>query len=107
MNLIIEVKAKPEKFHELYQTLQALLPLVRKEDGFRESRIYRDLEDGDVFSLEMSWENNGNMEKYIRSTSGGALLGAVDLLSDSVRIKIGNDDIWDGIDALKRVRKGA
>ncbi len=40
MNLTIEVRAKPEKFQELYQTLQALLPTMRRENGCLESRIY-------------------------------------------------------------------
>jgi len=106
MNLIIEVRAKSEKFNEFYQTVQAILPALRKENGCRESRIYRDVEDGEVFSLEIRWENRASMGKYIRSTGGSALLGAVDLLSDSVRIKIGNDAAWDGIDVLKRMRKG-
>ena len=38
MNLTVEIRAKPEKYHELYQTLQALLPTMRAEDGCRESR---------------------------------------------------------------------
>lgn len=107
MNLIIEVKAKSEKFNEFYQTVQTILPALRTENGCRESRIYRDVEDGEFFSLEISWENRASMEKYIRSAGGSALLGAIDLLSDAVRVKIGNDAPWDGIDVLKRMRKGA
>src|SRR5512137_2596235 len=51
MHLTIEVRARPEKFQELYQTLQALLPTLRRENGCRESRIYRDVEDDEVFFL--------------------------------------------------------
>jgi hypothetical protein len=41
MIVTIEVRAKPEKYHELYQTLQALLPTLRSEVDFIDSRIYR------------------------------------------------------------------
>ena len=107
MDFIIEVRTKAEKFHEFYQTLQALIPMIRAEAGCRESRIYRDVEDGSVFFLEISWENSESLENYIRSTSGSALIGAFDLLSSEVRVKIGNDASWDGIEILKRMRKGA
>jgi len=107
MNLTIEVRARPEKFNELYQTLQALLPTMRKEDGCRESRIYRDLEDGEVFFLLSAWEDATKFENYMRSAGGSALLGAVDLLSKAVRVRMGGDNPWDGIEILKRIRKGA
>jgi len=106
MNLTIEVRAKPEKFNELYQTLQALLPTMRTEYGCCESHIYRDVEDGEVFFLAIRWDKAANLENYMRSTSGSALLGAVDLLSKAVRVRMGGDSPWEGIDVLKRMRKG-
>jgi quinol monooxygenase YgiN len=107
MNLTIEVRAKLDKYQELYQTLQALLPTMRKEDGCRESRIYRDVEDGEVFFLSIVWQDAVKFENYMRSTSGSALLGAVDLLSKAVRVRMGDNTPWNGIEVLKRVRKGA
>ncbi|OPY90263.1 MAG: Antibiotic biosynthesis monooxygenase [Syntrophus sp. PtaU1.Bin208] len=106
MNLTIEFRTKPEKFQELYQTLQALLPTMRREDGCRESHIYRDVEDGEVFFLSIVWEDEAKFENYMRSTSGSALLGAVDLLSKAVRVRTGDKTPWEGIDVLKRMRKG-
>ena len=41
----------------------------------------------------------------MRSGSGGALLGAVDLLGEKAKVKIGHDAPWKGIDVLKRMRK--
>jgi len=107
MNLTLEFRAKPEKFQELYQSLQALLPTMRKENGCREAHIYRDVEDGKVFFLSMSWEDAAKFENYMRSTSGSALLGAIDLLSKAVRVRMGDNTPWDGIEVLKRARKGA
>ena len=45
MKLTVELRAKPEKTQELYQTLQALLPSIRKEKGCRGCRVWRDVED--------------------------------------------------------------
>ena len=49
IKLTIEVKARQGKIQELYQTLQALLPTIRKEKGCRDCRIYQDVEDGGGF----------------------------------------------------------
>jgi quinol monooxygenase YgiN len=105
MLLTIEIRAREDKFQEIYQILQALLPTIRKEKGCRECRIYRDIEDGDVFFLCAEWEKKANLIHYMRSGSGSALLGAIDLLSETTRVKSGQDETWEGIDALKRVRK--
>jgi hypothetical protein len=43
----------------------------------------------------------------MRSTSGSALLGAVDLLSETARFRIDKDAPWENINTLKRMRKGA
>jgi hypothetical protein len=39
------------------------------------------------------------------SESGGALLGAVDLPSETARVRIGNNEPWEEIDTLKRMKK--
>jgi quinol monooxygenase YgiN len=105
MLLTIEIRAREDKFQEIYQILQALLPTIRKEKGCRECRIYRDVEDGEVFFLCADWETKANLIHYMRSGSGSALLGAIDLLSETARVKSGQDETWQGIDVLKRLRK--
>ncbi len=105
MELTIEIRTKPGKFQELYQTLLGLLPTIRKGKGCRECRIYRDVEDGEVFFLSGQWEAQKNLEHYLRSTNGLALLGAIDLLSERAAVKTGRDAPWEGIDVLKRMRK--
>ncbi len=104
MDLAIEIKAKPGYFQELDQTLQALLPTIRKEKGCRGCRIYRDMEDGDIFFLSVNWKAQANLEHYMRSTDGMALLGAIDVLSERAAVKKGRDALWQGVHALKRIR---
>jgi quinol monooxygenase YgiN len=103
--LTIEMRARPEKTQELYQTLQALLPAIRKEKGCRDCRVWRDVEDGEVFFLAIDWEARASREQAVRSASGGALLGAVELLSETARVRLSPDSPWEGIDTLKRMRK--
>jgi len=101
MELTIEIRPKPGKFQELYQTLQALLPTIRNEKHCRECRISLD---GEVFFLSSDWETEARVESYMRSTGGIALLGAIDVLSDRAAVKTGRDAPWEGIDVLKRMR---
>lgn len=105
MELTIEIKAKPGKFQELYQTLYALLPTLRKEKDCRDCRIYQDAEDGKIFSLSIHWEEEANFDHYMRSSSGSALIGAIDLLSETARVRIDNGAPWEGTEILKRIRK--
>jgi quinol monooxygenase YgiN len=107
MELTVEIKARSGKSQELYQTLQALLPTIRKEKGCRDCRVYRDVEDEDVFFLSIHWEARTSLERYVRSSNGGTLLGAIDLLSETARVRFGEDSFWKGIDSLKRMRKKA
>ena len=105
MELMIEVRAKPGKFQELYQTFQALLPLIRKEKGCLECRIYQDVDDGETFFLLIHWEALTNLQHYLRSSMGVALFGAIDLLAEKAQARIGSDTPWAGVEILKRMRK--
>ena len=105
MELTIEIRARAGKRQELYQTLQALLPTIRKERGCRDCQMSRDVEDEDVFSVSADWEGRRDLETYMRSTSGAALLGALDLLSDRAAAGIDRDAREEGIEVLRRMRR--
>jgi quinol monooxygenase YgiN len=92
MTLTIEVRSKPGKVNELYQTLQALLPTMRKEKGCQACRVTRDVEDGELFFLSSEWDAPGGFDGYMRSGSGSALFGAIDLLGESARVRTGADE---------------
>lgn len=105
MKLTVETRANPGKFQELHQTLEAFLPMIRGQNGCSDCRITRDIENGDVLVLVIHWETREDLERYIRSESGSALLGAIELLSETSKVGIGRDLSWEGIDALKKIRK--
>ena len=103
--IMIEVRAKAGKFNELYQTLQGLIPLIRKEKECKECRIYRDVDDGEIFNCLIHWESLSNFKHYMRSNTAVALLGAMDLLTENVRVRINKDEPWEGIEILKRMKR--
>jgi quinol monooxygenase YgiN len=105
MTITIEVRAQPGKVKELYQTLQALIPTMRKEVGCQVCHVSRDVEDGDLFFLSCEWDEPGCLDDYMRSSSGSALLGAIDLLGESARFRTGNDENWKDIEVLRQARK--
>jgi quinol monooxygenase YgiN len=105
MKLTIEMKARPEKTRELYQTLQALLPAIRNEKGCRDCRVCRDVEDEETFLLTLDWDARTGLEAFLASDSGGALLGAVDMLSGQSRVRVGDNEPWGEVRSLKRMRK--
>ncbi len=106
MKLMIEVRAKSGKASELYQTLYALLTTMRKQ-GCQEGTISQTSEDGESFSLSGDWDALSVLEAFIQSGSGIALIGAIDLLGKSGRVRLGSDAPWEGVEALKRMRKEA
>jgi quinol monooxygenase YgiN len=104
MGLTIELRARSEKFQELRQVVLALLPPIRKEDDCIESRIFNDMENDEIFLLWIQWRDAAALKRYLRSGSGSAILGAIDLLGEKVRVKIGAENCWEGIETLKKIR---
>lgn len=105
MILTIEVRVKPGKANELYQTLQALLSTIRKAKGCLDCLANQGLSDVNVQVLSCDWDSQANFEEYIRSASGSALIGAIDLLGEETRIQVGSGAKWEGIETLKKIRQ--
>jgi quinol monooxygenase YgiN len=103
MTLTIEVRAKPGKANELYQTLYALLTTMRKQ-GCLDCSVSQDAKDGETLSLSSDWSALSIFEAYIQSGSGIALLGAIDLLGSSGKVQLGRDTPWEGVEVLKQMR---
>jgi len=103
MTLTIEVKSKTGKNNELYQSLQALLVTMRQEKGCLRCRVSQDMEDGEVYVLSSDWDTESSFGSYVKSVSGIALLGAINMLGQSTRIQVGSGAKWEGAEALKKI----
>jgi quinol monooxygenase YgiN len=104
MELTIKLWAKSGKFQELHQTLLLLLPAMRKKKGCKDSHIYRDMENDEILLLSARWDDSDALGAYLLSEYGRAILGAIDMLGETVKIRIGQAPPWQGIEALKRMR---
>lgn len=55
--------------------------------------------------LSGEWRVQANLESYLRSESGSALLGVIDLLSETVETTINNEGFSNGIESLKSMKR--
>jgi quinol monooxygenase YgiN len=79
--------------------------MIRDEKGCLDCHTYRDVEDVEVLFLSIQWKLLASLEHYMQSESGSALVGAIDLLSETARVGFDRDSPRVGIDALKKLRK--
>jgi quinol monooxygenase YgiN len=79
--------------------------MIRDEKGCLDCHTYRDVEDEEVLFLSVQWKSRTSLEHYMQSESGSALVGAIDLLSETARVGFDRDSRREGINALKKLRK--
>ena len=79
--------------------------MIRDEKGCLDCHTYRDVEDEEVLFLPVQWKSLASLEHYMQSESGSALVGAIDLLSETARVGFDRDSPWEGINTLRRMRK--
>jgi len=107
MKLTLEIRARPGKLLELEQTLQDLLPTIREGNTGHDCRLYRDLEQGEVLVLTAGWPTQAGLERHLRSESGSALLGAIDLLGETASVALDRGPATTGVESLRRMRQTA
>lgn len=105
MTLTIEVRPRPGKGNELYQTLQALLSTMRRTKGCLNCLENPSVNDENVHVLSCDWDSLASLEEYTRTGSGSALIGAIDLLGEEARIRVGGGAKWGGLETLKKIRQ--
>ena len=62
-------------------------------------------QDEEIIFMSVHWRAKASLEHYMRSTNGMVLLGAIELLTESAVVRIGNDAPSVGIAALKKMTK--
>jgi quinol monooxygenase YgiN len=105
--LRVDMNALPEKRKELLQTIEAMSGSIRKQKGCSNHHVYQDKEDENVLCLLQEWENQDDLENYLRSDRFAALLGALDLLSKRPAIKFSQVSSTAGMELVEAVRAQA
>ena len=101
------MNAIPEKRKELLQTIEAMSDSIRKQKGCSSHQVYQDMEDENVLCLLEEWENQDDLENYLRSDRFAALLGALDLLSKRPNITFNQVSSIAGLELIEAVRAQA
>jgi quinol monooxygenase YgiN len=101
INIMIKMRVTSAKQKELLQTIQAVGELTRNENGCLNYHIYRDIENEDTFSLIESWKSTTDFNKRVKSKTFSVLLGAVNVLSESTELNLGQTSYSGGIEMFK------
>jgi len=108
MDLFIEMKAKTGKFQELVHALTALMPALQATQEFEaRSRIYQDTIDREQLLLSLQFQDAEELRRCMSSDHGGAIVGAISLLGEKIRVRIDTENHWQGFEALKQLRSGS
>jgi len=100
----IAMNARPEKRKEVIQTLLSMIESTGKERGCLSHRVFRDIENENVFSLIDEWESREALDQHIRSAKFGVLLGIKSLLCEPPNIQIHTVSNSEGITAVNAAR---
>jgi quinol monooxygenase YgiN len=90
--------------NELFQTIQALLPPLKREKGCLSSHFYFDSADGNCVMLVEEWEAEADWENYLRSRDCAVFLGAVSVLCGPSSVDFKLLSYVAGIEAITAAR---
>jgi len=81
-----KLQCKPEKQHEINQTLEEIVDRVKKLEGCKNTKIYKDKNDENIFFLVEEWQNQRHLDDHMKSNLFAALLGIKGLLTKEPEI---------------------
>ena len=82
-----KLQGKPETRLEISQSLQGIADKVKKVEGCKDTRIYLDIEDENIFFLVEEWQQQRHLDDHMKSSLFAALLGIKGLLARSPEVK--------------------
>jgi len=102
--LSISAGAKPGKRNELLNAYRLITAKTRQERGCLRCRISQDIDNENIIYLEETWSRRSYLEAYFRSDIFSALLGGVEMLSETHEIQIKDGYQTDGAEAIQAAR---
>ncbi len=103
--LSIHVNIHPQKQQEFMQTLQALNIENQYAEVSQHYNIYQSFEQKNVFYLTSHWHTRKALEQYFRTRHFGVLLGAMQVLGDTLDIQVNTISHTAGVEAIQAIRK--
>ncbi len=98
MNVLIEKRT------EVMQTLLSMIEPTENERGCLSCRVFRDIEDENVFSLIEEWQTREDLDDHIRSDRFSVLLGTKSLLCEPQQIEIHTVSRSEGMETVNAAR---
>ena len=83
---------KPGNQVEINQSLKGIAAKVKKLDGCKDTKVYQDVDDENIFFLVEEWQKQRLLDDHMKSSLFGALLGIKGLLIKEPEIKFMNED---------------
>lgn len=80
-------QSKPKHSVEIIQTLQGVADKVKKLEGCTSVRVYKDIQEDNIFFLVEEWQKQRSMEEHVKSDLFAVLSGTAGLLFKSPEIK--------------------
>jgi quinol monooxygenase YgiN len=87
-----KLHGKPGNQVEINQSLKGIAVKVKKLDGCKDTKVYQDVDDENIFFLVEEWQKQRLLNDHMKSSLFGALLGIKGLLIKEPEIKFMNEN---------------
>jgi quinol monooxygenase YgiN len=87
-----KLHGKPGNQVEINQSLKGIAVKVKKLDGCKDTKVYQDVDDENIFFLVEEWQKQRLLDDHMKSSLFGALLGIKGLLIKEPEIMFMSED---------------
>jgi quinol monooxygenase YgiN len=87
ITVTISLNVWPEKRQEFIQTLRSLYREIMTCKGFKNSRLFQNMDHFNSFTIVQEWEEEQALDKFIKSDRFSVLLGALRVLGETAEIR--------------------
>ena len=102
--LSVIIKTKLINRSEFLSTCRLIADKTRQEKGCMDFRLLLDLDDENTIRLEQRWEHRSFIENHFQSDLFSALMGSIQVLSQSCEIRINESPRTEGMEAVQATR---
>ena len=87
ITMTVVAQVKSEKQEEFLQAIRSLHNNSEEEKGLKKTKLYQEMNDPYGFRLITEWENQKDLETYLRAERFRVLLGALEILCQESEIR--------------------